>query len=548
MQDAAFDSVVSVAYHSGDAYQNAAASARFSYYGVGGTPYVHMDGDHQVVGGITNGTMYPVYRAYFDTRKTVPSPLRIELTCTYDSTSRQGDLGIKVVNETGTAVSGQLQVALTESHIYYVWYGLDSLHHVERTMLPDANGEAITVPANDSITKTRSFTVDAAWVARNCDLVVFVQNNSTKAMYQGARIGVYQVPDLMYRGYRSAYAEPGADVNLAIGLTNRGSGPADSVMGRLMTSDPYITVLNPEAWFYSVAVGQDEYSTTPFVIHVDSAHANNSLAAMELELLGTDGYIDTVSFPLMVTTNRGFSDDVERGDNGWTHSGTNDNWHRTTHRSQSPTSSWYCGVEGSWQYTGENIARLVTPYFVSGDSARLSFDHWYEVELDFDYCMPEIYNGSRFWIPLANYTGASTDWEHVQFPLADWSGQTIRVGFRFLSDGNVTAEGWYIDNFLFEPYLSGVAEPGRGVQIPGAKLEVRSPAFGRADIAYAVPAGRSARLAAFDVNGRRVAEIANCLTGAGHATWNLAGLEAGTYFVRLTDDVSSQVSKVVVAK
>jgi hypothetical protein len=540
--------VVTISYHSGDAFQNTSASTRFAFYGVSGTPYVELDGDHQVVGGITNGTMYPVYREYFDTHKSVPSPLEIDLTCTYDSTNRQGRLEIKVKNTTGTDVSGQLQVALCESHIYYVWYGLDSLHHVERNMLPDAAGEAVAIPANDSITKTRDFTVDPAWVARNCDFVVFVQNNSTKAMYQGASIGVYQVPALEYRGYQSAYAEPGADVNLTVGLVNRGTGAADSVSAVLSTSDPDIDVTTPSAQFGAIALGQDVYSLTPFAIHVDSSHANHSLATMNLAVSGANGYAASVSFPLLVTTNRGFSDDMERGANGWTHSGTSDNWHQTTHRSQSPSNSWYCGSEGSWQYTNENDARLVTPYFVSGDSARLSFDHWYNVEQSYDYCMPEINNGSQFWVPLASYTGTNSDWGHVQFPLASWSGQTVRVRFRFLSDGNVTAEGWYVDNFLFEPYQTGVAEPRPGAQIRSAKLEVRSPATRMASIAYAIPAGRCARLAAFDVNGRLVAEIASGLTGVGRATWNLAGVEAGAYFVRLSDVTSSKITKVVVAK
>jgi hypothetical protein len=540
--------VVTISYHSGDVYANTPGGTRSTFYGVSGTPHVRLDGDSAVVGGIHSGTMYPVYREYFDTHKTVPSPLEIELTCTYDSASRQGDLGIKLKNTTGSAVSGQLQVALCESHIYQVWQGLDSLQHVERNMLPDANGEAVTIPANDSITKTRSFAVDAAWVARNCDLVVFVQNNSSKAMYQGARIGVYQLPMLEYRGYQSAYAEPGADVNLTIGLTNRGSGFADSVSAVLSTSDPDISVTTPNAQFGAVALGHDVYSLTPFVIHVDSTHANNSLVTMNLAVSAANGYADTVSFPVLVTYNRGFSDDMERGDHGWTHSGTSDNWHQTTHRSQSAPTSWYCGVENSWQYTSENDAQLVTPYFVSGDSARLAFDHWYNVEQGYDYCMPMINNGSQFWVPLASYTGTNSDWQHVQFPLDAWSGQTIRIGFRFLSDGSVTAEGWYVDNFLFEPYLYGIAEPGRGTQIRSAQLEVRSPAFGRAAIAYAIPAGRQARLAVFDVNGRQVAEIASRLTGAGRASWNLAGVEAGAYFVRLSDDASSQVTKVVVAK
>jgi hypothetical protein len=492
--------------------------------------------------------MYPVYREYFDTRKLLPSPLRIELTCTYDSTSRQGDLGIKVVNETGAAVSGQLQVALCESHIYYVWYGLDSLHHVERNMLPDANGEAVTVPANDSITKTRSFSVDAAWVARNCYLAVFVQDNSSKSIYQAGSIGVYQVPALMYRGCRSAYAEPGADVNLTVGLTNRGTGFADSVSAVLSTADPYIDVTTPNAAFGTISLGRDGYSLTPFMVHVDSACPNDHLAMMNLAVSGANGYSESVSFPLLVTANRGFADDMERGENGWTHSGTNDHWHQTTHRSQSPSNSWYCGSEGSWQYTNENDARLVTPYFVAGDSARLTFNQWYNVEQDYDYCIPEINNGSQFWVPLATYTGTNSDWEHVELPLGEWSGQTVRVRFRFLSDYNTLAEGWYIDDFLFEPHQTGVAEPRPGARIRGAKLDVRSPAFGRTSIAFAIPAGRTGRLTAFDVNGRQVAEIAGHLTGTGRVTWDLAGVEAGAYFLRLSDEESSQVTKVVVAR
>jgi hypothetical protein len=320
------------------------------------------------------------------------------------------------------------------------------------------------------------------------------------------------------------------------------------VNATLSTTDPDVTVTTPNAAFGSIALGEDVLSQTPFVIHVDDDHPDHSLATMDLAVTGANGYANNVSFPLLISTNRGFSDDMERGANGWTHSGTSDNWHQTTHRNQSPSSSWYSGSEGSWVYTNENDARLVTPYFVSGDSTRLSFDHWYDVEVDYDYCMPEINNGSKFWVPLASYTGASSGWQHAAFSPDDWSGQTIRFGFRFLTDPNTTAEGWYLDNLLCEPYRSAVAEPAPGAQLRSTKLEVRSPAFRTAAISYAVPSGQCARLAAYDVNGRLVAEIASRLTGAGRADWNVAGLEAGAYFVRLSDETASKVTKVVVAK
>jgi hypothetical protein len=316
----------------------------------------------------------------------------------------------------------------------------------------------------------------------------------------------------------------------------------------LSTSDPDITITTPNATFGSAAVGEDVYSQTPFVVQVDNGHTNHRLTTMDLFVSGAGGYTETLRFPLYVSTDRGFSDDMERGDNGWTHSGLHDNWHQTELRSQSPTHSWYPGTEGSQRYTNENDARLVTPWFTSGDTSRLSFDHWYRAETDNDYCLPEINNGSRFWVPLASYTGVGADWKHETFPLAAWSGQTLRVAFRFVSNRTTISEGWYVDNFLCEPFQIGVAEPALCAEIRGPKLEVRSPAFRTTAVAYALPAGQLARLDVFDVNGRLVSELAGRLTGSGRVAWNLAHVEAGTYFCQLVSESGSTTAKVVVAK
>jgi hypothetical protein len=325
---------------------------------VSGTPTVKLDGDYQLVGGMTTGNKYIEYRTYFDQRKSVPSPIAIELACSYDSTSRSAHLDIKLRNETGTAVDGQLQVALCENHIYNVWGNLDSVQHVTRTMLPSAAGEAVSVPANDSITRTRDFTVDAAWVARDCEIVVFVQNTSSRTIVQGAHIGVYQVPQLEFRRYAKAYPEPGGDADLTVFLRNIGTGSSASVCGVLSTTDPHVTVTTPNADFGSIAIAQDVGSATPFAIHVDAGCPDNHLATMDLAITGAGGYTAAAS-----STARGYADDMENGENGWTHSGLSDNWHQTPNRSKSPANSWYCGTEGTYQYTNQNDAKLMTPFF-----------------------------------------------------------------------------------------------------------------------------------------------------------------------------------------
>jgi len=45
-----------------------------------------------------------------------------------------------------------------------------------RDMIPDANGEAVTIAAGDSVLKTRNFTISSSWPQDSCKAVVFLQN------------------------------------------------------------------------------------------------------------------------------------------------------------------------------------------------------------------------------------------------------------------------------------------------------------------------------------------------------------------------------------
>ena len=44
----------------------------------------------------------------------------------------------------------------------------------------------------DAITKTFTFTLPAGWNAKNCHVVAYVMNNSTKVIYQGAESKVME--------------------------------------------------------------------------------------------------------------------------------------------------------------------------------------------------------------------------------------------------------------------------------------------------------------------------------------------------------------------
>jgi hypothetical protein len=548
----AFDTVVPLAYHpsTSDPYYNAVSATRMSYYAVGGYPTARLDGNYAVEGGVHTGTMYPTYRQFFDTRKLVSSPLEIEMSGTYDTLTRQGHLDILLRNTTGSAVTGQLHVAIIQNHIYYPWQGMDSLQYLVRDMLPNGSGVSVTVLANDSTSATRDYTLNAAWADRNCDIVVFVQNTSTKQMYQGARTAVIPKPAVEYYGYQSTLPVPGGDASLTVGLRNMGTATATGLTGTLSCADPYVTITQASAAFPATGIGAVGYSTTPLEVRIDAGCPGGHVATFSLEVSCGDDILDSVSVPVNITTGSGISDDMSAMGN-WTHSGIRDAWHLSTYRSNSPTSSWYCGADASHQYAVETDMRLVSPYFTVGDSAMLSFYHWYITEATYDFAIVELNNGSPFWWPIATFDGSRGSWQQASYSLANWAGQTARIGFRFISDGSQNYEGWYIDDLLVTPYVTGVAE--RPVGQPPALATAQTIADRLVSIAYSLPAGATAELAVYDATGRLTRSLGQQLTGAGRAEWRLDGsdgrsVNGGAYFVRMTSDQGSRAIKVIVTK
>jgi hypothetical protein len=373
-----------------------------------------------------------------------------------------------------------------------------------------------------------------------------MQNNSTKEILQGARTGVIMKPSLAYAGYQSVFPHPDQDADLTVALRNIGADTGRSVSATLSTTDSFVTVTTASAAFNDIAVGGTQHSSSPYRIHVAGNCPNPHLATMNLQITAAGGCSTSTSFPLNVTLNPGFTDSMESGANGWTHNGILDNWHQTTHRYSSPTHSWYCGVDNSWQYTNENDARLMTPYFTVSNGGTMSFQHFYATEATYDFALVEIDNGSGFWSQLACYNGTNSDWEEADFDLSAWAGQTVQVRFRFVSDASTTAEGWYLDDF-WASSAAGVTE-----QKPTSTLRL-SPIPGLltvpAEIKYQIPAGMRGDLAVYDVGGRMVAHLGHNLYGTGSVTWRLTDRQdrrvgAGAYFVRLTTGQSNRTIRV----
>ncbi|MFA5032559.1 MAG: Omp28-related outer membrane protein [bacterium] len=155
-----------------------------TYYGGSGHPTVYSDGLIKRIGGGSGN--YAQYRSDFNTRKVISSPLLIRIYGDYNTGTRQGAANACITNTSGTPVTGTLQFVIVETHIPYAWQTEDTLFFVARDMLPNQNGEVVTIPVGDSITKSRNFTMNTSWVYQNCQIVAFVQG-TTKEVYQSAK-------------------------------------------------------------------------------------------------------------------------------------------------------------------------------------------------------------------------------------------------------------------------------------------------------------------------------------------------------------------------
>lgn len=176
-----------------------------------------------------------------------------------------------------------------------------------------------------------------------------------------------------------------------------------------------------------------------------------------------------------------YYDHVENGTSTWVHAGLRDVWHIRTSRYASASHAWHFGSGPSGRYPDSADGRLDMVPVHLDVPARLVFEHWARMEYDdeqlddhywdggvvelstnngvqYDQIFPEggyphriTDNPASPFPPDTPCYGKTEGWETAVFDLAAYTGQTVRLRFRFGSDAYVTEEGWYLDNLRIEP-------------------------------------------------------------------------------------------------
>lgn len=197
---------------------------------------------------------------------------------------------------------------------------------------------------------------------------------------------------------------------------------------------------------------------------IDHQH-RATLTARELKSMSSSAIPSEVSvqFNKLVNTSSTifFNDDMESGTNGWTVSTHDDSavWHQTTLDANSPTHSWWAGIEGQRNYeTGSRVhEELISPAInlagAIGD-VTLLFTENYFTERGWDFCMIDVTtDGGTSWTHLRggyaeSPSGDSYGWKVSTLDLTSYGNQTVNLRFVFDTGDSLfnAFPGWFIDN------------------------------------------------------------------------------------------------------
>jgi len=179
--------------HTGDSFANAYSNARNSYYNPGGVPTAYFDGLNAVEGGDHNQSMYSYYLPRVTSRIAVASKYTISATGSLDG-NNLNIVATVAKPEADTNTNVLLHCVVTESHIQYSWQGQTHLNFVNRLMLPNQSGTAVSLATGEEQTYNLSGAFNSAWNINTCEVVLFLQNSATKEILQGVK---YPLPGLV---------------------------------------------------------------------------------------------------------------------------------------------------------------------------------------------------------------------------------------------------------------------------------------------------------------------------------------------------------------
>ncbi|MEZ5359358.1 MAG: M14 family zinc carboxypeptidase [Candidatus Zixiibacteriota bacterium] len=202
--------------------------------------------------------------------------------------------------------------------------------------------------------------------------------------YSGTRVDATLVertdpPELIVASHSAGAIDPGDNIAFTITLQNDGIGNGNNVSAELMSDDAYVTITQSSSTFPKIwAEGGTAESNSEFMVSVSSSCPLNYLVDFDLEVIGDNGYTDTLTFSLLVGQ---IIEDFETGNLtkfDWVTTG-DANWYVT---SSGPYEGSYTARSGSITHNDSTTLYLNIDILSAG---TISFMYKVSSESGYDY-------------------------------------------------------------------------------------------------------------------------------------------------------------------
>ncbi len=203
--------VAVIEYHYGDSYETTQSLARNNYYSITGYPTSVFDGISSHEGGSHSESLFPTYVTYYENRINDQSIFGLDMDVVL-TTSNTFEVTLNTEQLWDyTAGDLRLHLVLTESHIPENWQGQTEVSFVFREMYPGSDGTELTLE-NNGDTQEETFTVEVSnsFDVMECELVAFIQDNSTKEVMNSVKVSLGQIVGVEEQGesYTKIFPNP----------------------------------------------------------------------------------------------------------------------------------------------------------------------------------------------------------------------------------------------------------------------------------------------------------------------------------------------------
>ncbi|MCP4582833.1 MAG: T9SS type A sorting domain-containing protein [candidate division Zixibacteria bacterium] len=260
-------------------------------------------------------------------------------------------------------------------------------------------------------------------------------------------------------GNGNGIIDAGETVEVIVSLQNTGTCAATSVIGEISENDEYVTLSDGNGSWGDIAPDETvNNSADIFVVVAEDDFPPGHSVLFDLNVTADGNYAVDCQFTLRAV------ESFEYDNAGWEGVGV-----------------WEWGIPGSGPgaaYDGDNVwgtvlggeypsnadDELVTRFYsITNSAASFSFFHWYNMESGWDGGNVQLSaDGGSSWDILQpdigypdgdvtgldgepGFSGESGAWQEVFFDLGAYEGETVKIRFRFGSDGSITRDGWYLD-------------------------------------------------------------------------------------------------------